>query len=63
MNRGPYFLAATVVYMDFIHLQIIAVILSSFAYSPNVQLWRITTTDLKFENSDHQPVTAEFSVR
>ncbi len=38
-------------------------IIDGFAYSPNVRLNRITTTDLKFENSDHHPVTAEFSVR
>ncbi len=38
-------------------------IIDGFAYSPNVRLQRITTTDLKFENSDHHPVTAEFSVR
>lgn len=38
-------------------------IIDGFAYSPNVRLNQITTTDLKFENSDHHPVTAEFSVR
>ncbi len=38
-------------------------IIDGFAYSPNVRLRRVTTTDLGFENSDHHPVTAEFSVR
>ncbi|PCJ75142.1 MAG: hypothetical protein COA53_07460 [Rhodobacteraceae bacterium] len=38
-------------------------IIDGFAYSPNVRLQRITTTDFGFENSDHHPVTAEFSVR
>ncbi len=38
-------------------------IIDGFAYSPNVRLNHIRTTDLKFENSDHHPVTAEFSVR
>lgn len=35
-------------------------IMDGFAYSPNVRLRRIETTDLGFEHSDHQPVTAVF---
>lgn len=38
-------------------------IIDGFAYSPNVRLLRIMTTDLGFKNSDHHPVTAEFSIR
>lgn len=35
-------------------------IMDGFAYSPNVQLQQIETTDLEFAHSDHQPVTAVF---
>ncbi|MGE4610239.1 MAG: hypothetical protein AAED33_02360 [Paracoccaceae bacterium] len=34
-------------------------IVDGFAYSPNVRLRHIRTMDLKFRNSDHNPVTAE----
>lgn len=38
-------------------------IIDGFAYSPNVNLRRVSTADLEFEHSDHHPVTAVFTTR
>ena len=38
-------------------------IIDGFAYSPNVNLRHVSTTDLEFAHSDHHPVTAVFSTR